>query len=123
MALLHQIKRVDLGDGEWVDVRPLSVRALREMRKAVGEIEERPGETKEEAQGFELTRLALEATIVAWSDDDPVTPENIGELPYKVTFDIANAIGLGEEERPLPSGSGSTDISEESREESSQTNG
>jgi hypothetical protein len=41
-----------------------------------------------------------------------VTPENIGELPYELTFTIAAEIGLGEKERPLATGPASTDTSE-----------
>ena len=112
MGLLNQKKRVDLPDGEWVDVRPLSIGALRQMRQAVASIEPAEGEEKEEAQGFELTRLALEMCIVAWSDEAPVTPENIKELPYELTFQIAAAVGIGEKERPLPSGPSSDATSE-----------
>lgn len=123
MALLHKTKRVDLGDGEWVDVRPMSVKEMREMRLKVAGIAHNEVETKEEAQGYELTRLALLATIVAWSDDDPVNAENIDRLPFSVTLQIANALGLGEEERPLPSGAPSPASSEASTEEESQPNG
>jgi hypothetical protein len=122
MGLLNQIKRVDLGDGEWADVRPLSVGQLREMRIAVATITPQEGEEKDEAMGFELSRMALEATIVAWSDEEPVTPENISRLPYKVTFIINSAIGLGDDEVPLETGSPSTSTSVD-LEEKSQTIG
>jgi len=113
MGLLNQKKRVDLEDNEWVDVRPLSIGALREMRRKAASIEPVEGEEKEEAQGFALTQMALEACIVAWSDEAPVTPDNISELPYEMTFEIAAAVGIGEKERPLPSGSSLADTSEE----------
>lgn len=109
MSLLNQTKRVEFDGSEWVEVRPLSIGALRAMRQAVAAIEPAPGEEKEEAQGFELSKLALEACIVAWSDPEPVTPENIAKLPYTMTFQITAAIGLGEQEVPLPSGPSSTD--------------
>ena len=109
MGLLDQTKRVDLDGGEWVEVRPLSIGALRAMRQAVAAIQPSPGEEKEEAQGYELSKLALEACIVAWSDAAPVTPENIAELPYTLMFKITAAIGLGEQEAPLSTGPTSTD--------------
>lgn len=111
MGLLDQLKRVELEGGQWVDVRPLSVSALREMRRAVALMEPQPGEEPAETQGFELTRMALEACVAAWSDDAEVTPENIGRLPYQVSIAVAQGLGLGEKERPLPSGLPSTDSS------------
>jgi len=109
MGLLNQTKRVELDGGEWVEVRPLSIGALRAMRQAAARVEVPPGEEKDEAQGFELSKLALEACIVAWSDAAPVTPENIAELPYTLMFKITAAIGLGEQEAPLSTGPTSTD--------------
>lgn len=108
MALLDQTKRVELDGGEWVDVRQLSVGALRTMRRTVAQMTVQPGEDEAEVQGFELTRLALEACIVAWSDPAPVTPENIDKLPYKVIFDLTRAVGLGEDNPPLSTGPTST---------------
>jgi hypothetical protein len=113
MGLLNQRKRVDLGDGEWVEVRPLSLEVLRTMRQKVAGVEPAPGEEKEEVQGFALTQMALEACIVAWSDEAPVTPDNIKQLPYEMTFTIAGEVGVGEKQRPLPTGSPSSDTSEE----------
>lgn len=109
MGLLNQTRRVELDGGEWVEVKPLSIGALRAMRQAAAKVEVPPGEEKDEAQGFELSRLALESCIVGWSDEAPVTPENISELPYNIVFKIAAAIGLGEQERPLPTGPSSTE--------------
>ena len=112
MSLLNQTKRVELEGGEWVDVRPLSIGALRAMRQKVSQVAVAEGEDAEEAQGFELSKLALEACIVAWSDELPVNAENIQKLPYKIMFDLTAAIGLGDSEVPLPSGPSSTAISE-----------
>lgn len=109
MGLLNQTKRVDLGDGEWVDVRPLSIGALRTMRQRAASVVVPEGEEKDEAQGFELSKLALQECIVAWSDDAPVTPDNIEKLPYTLMFKITAAIGLGEPEAPLPTGPTSTE--------------
>jgi len=111
MGLLNRTKRVELEDGEWIDVKPLSIGGLRAMRQAAAKVEVPPGEEKDEAQGFELSRLALESCIVAWSDDAPVTPTNIAELPYQLMFKITAAIGLGEPEAPLATGPTSTESS------------
>jgi len=113
MGLLNQKKRVNLDEGEWVDVRPLSLAALRRLRSEVASVQPSgEDESREEAQGFAMTQSALEQCIVAWSDEAPVNPENIGQLPYELTFKIAAAIGLGEAERPLATGPASTDTSE-----------
>jgi hypothetical protein len=113
MGLLNQKKRVNLGEGEWVDVRPLSLAALRRLRSEVAGVQaSNDEESREEAQGFAMTQKALELCIVAWSDEAPVNAENIGELPYELTFTIAAEIGLGEKERPLATGPSSTDTSE-----------
>lgn len=113
MGLLNVRKRVELPEGEWVEVRPLSLGALRRLRSEVANIKATgEGESQEEAQGFALTQKALEECIVAWSDEAPVSPENIGMLPYELTFTIAASVGLGDKEVPLPSGESSTAISE-----------
>jgi hypothetical protein len=113
MGLLNQTKRIQLDGGEWVDVRPLSLVALRRLRAEVASVKpDGDDQSLEEAQGFALTQAALENCIVAWSDEAPVNPENIAQLPYEMTFDIAAAVGLGERDRPLPSGPPSTDTSE-----------
>lgn len=108
--LLDGTTRVILGsDDQWVDVKPLTVDELRSMRAVGFAAEMLPGEEKLEAQGFEVTKAALNKCITAWSDDAPVSPENIARLPYKMTLKIAQAVGLGDEEVPLEDGSASTE--------------
>lgn len=109
MSLLDQTTRADLGDGEWVELRSLSVGELRQMKAEALAITPLEGEETVEAQGYELTQMALEKCIVSWSDPSEPTPENIARLPYKITMKIADAIGLGGEEVPLADGSPSTD--------------
>ena len=109
MGLLHQTRRIDLGDGEWAEVRPLSVKALRALRQRASTVEAGPGESESEAQGYELTRLVLEATVVGWSDEAEVTPDNIALLPYSAAFKLSRAV-LGDEATPLQDGSPSTAI-------------
>jgi len=104
VSLLSQTKRIELEGGDWVEVRPLTVGELRTMRRAVASVEPALGEEKDEAQGFELSKLALEACIVAWSDPEPVSPENIEKLPYDISFKLTEAIGLGGSDLPLASG-------------------
>jgi len=112
MSLLNQTKRVDIqnddGSKDWIDVRSLSIGGLREMRREAAKVQAGEGEDADEVQGFELSRLALESCIVGWSDEAPVTPENIDKLPYQVMFEITAAIGLGEVPVPLENGPSST---------------
>lgn len=107
MGLLDDTTRVYLygpDSKDWVDVRQLSIGELRTFRQRVYGIEPEPGEGKEEAQGYELSRLVLEACIAGWSDEAPVTPQNIARLPYKFTFKITSAAGLGGDEEAVGDG-------------------
>ena len=126
MALLSQIKRVELGDNEWVDVKKLSVGELRRMRaeaKKAGEgVDDK--DDRNEAEGERLSDIALEASIKGWSDDSPITPETIRNIPYDAVPAILEALGLGaDKEAPLPSGPPSTDSLPEKPEEESPTSG
>jgi len=112
MGLIDRTTRVTFsGDGDdWVDVRPLSLGELRSFRQASGLVEPGAGEEPLEAQGYEFSRLVLETCIVAWSDDAPVTPENIQKLPYEFTFKLTAAAGIrGDQDAPLTDGSSSSD--------------
>jgi hypothetical protein len=124
MALLSQIKRVDLGDGEWVDVKKLSVGEIRRMRSESRNVVPEPGEDKDEAEGKALSDIALQAAIKGWSDPTPINPESVSDLPYDCVPKILDALGLGsDKETPLPTGSPSSDTSQETSEEASPTNG
>jgi len=110
MSLTKKTKRIYLDSSreDWVDVRSLSIGELREFRQAVAKVEPLAGEEQTEAQGYELSRLVLEHCIVAWSDEEPVTPEHIARLPYAFTFRLTEAAGLTDkrdEDIPLESGS------------------
>lgn len=112
MGLIDRTTRVTFdGDGnDWVDVRPLSLGELRAFRQAAGAVEPGLGEEKLEAQGYEFSKLVLDACVVAWSDDAPVSPENIQKLPYEFTFKLTAAAGIrGEQESPLADGSSLSD--------------
>jgi hypothetical protein len=124
MALLSQIKRVDLGDGEWVDVKKLSVGEIRKMRSESRLVVPEEGEEKDEAEGKRLSDIALNAAIKRWSDETPITAETISDIPYDAVPKILDALGLGSgDEAPLPTGPPSTDSSSKSQEEASPTSG
>jgi hypothetical protein len=114
MGLRDHRTRVYLDESnkdEWVEVRPLRIGELKEFRRTSAQMQAEGGMGEEEIQGYELSRLVLEACVVAWSDDDEPTPETIAELPYKMTFKLTKAAGLGSdesEETPLPDGSPSS---------------
>lgn len=113
MGFLERPLRIDLGDGEWIDVRRLTSDEFREMQKTAALAEpEFEGDDKETAGNFTLLREMREL-IVAWSDEAPVTPENIARLPFDVNTKLAAGIGGGAESVPLPTGSPSTDSSTE----------
>lgn len=75
--------RIDLGDGEWVEVRKYMT--LADQQALIDQVTE--AETRTDGTGrirfsvAKATRVLLELMIVAWSDPDAVTPENIGRLP------------------------------------------
>ena len=115
MGLRDHRTRVYLDESnqdEWVEVRPLRIGELKQFRKQSAEMQAEGGMDAEEIQGYELSRLVLEACVVGWSDPDEPTPATIAELPYKMTFKLTRAAGLGSddsEEAPLAGGSTSSD--------------
>jgi hypothetical protein len=88
--------RIDLGDGEWVDVRrhiTTGDRAHINSRAMVI-----AADMAMDGQGTRTARMTidpglwglalLERMIVAWSDPARVTPENIGRLPEETADKI-----------------------------------
>jgi hypothetical protein len=123
-ALKRVVFRNEDGSEDWVDMRPLSADAYRHLRSKSSAAVPMEGEDETEAQGFAIQYEALCQCIAGWSDDLPVTPENVRALPLDVTLELQKALGLGgREDAPLPSGSPSTATSEASEEESSPTSG
>jgi hypothetical protein len=111
MGNLTRVKRVDTGDGDWIDLRPLSVEEARAMQKAAREAKVEDGESQDEAAGYALL-AAVRERIVAWSDDVPVSPENVVRLPVDLNTQIMHAL-LEVSDLPLLTGSPSTDTSTE----------
>ncbi len=111
MGILDRVTRVDVGGGDWIDVRPFSVEELRELQREAREVVPEEGQDSGEAQGFALYAKARER-IVAWSDTAELTPENTARIPIEVNSAILKSlIGVGD--LPLASGSPSTATSEE----------
>ena len=79
MSLLveRRTERIDLGDGDWVEVRvSLSTKEALLVQELQG---------KSLSEG---TFGILELLLVAWSDEAPLTRENIEELKPKKTEEI-----------------------------------
>jgi hypothetical protein len=90
-------ERIDLGDGDWVEVRlKLSVK----QSFAVAELDEKDAEEK--------TLGLLSILIVAWSDPGPITPEAISELDAEVAEKIMSRFTAIQPARPKASSSRST---------------
>jgi len=116
MGILDRTKRVDLGGGEWADIRPLSVAEGRALDVKARKVRPEDGESETEAQIYFRLAVARER-IVAWSDEAPVTPKNTARLSIELNERIWNALINEDDELPLPTGSPSTVTSEESAEE------
>lgn len=113
MGFLDVPLRIDVGGGEWIEVRRLSAAEFRAIQKASTKAKpEFDGDEAETAQNFEFMRLIRER-IIAWSDPAPVTPENIERLPIDMNTKLMKGIGAAGADVPLPSGSPSTDSSTE----------
>lgn len=108
MGNFNRVRRVKTGPEDWIDVRPLSIAESREFDKKVRKV----AGDDEKAANLRLD-LALER-IVAWSDDEAVTPEQARCLPIDTVWRLyAVLVGLEDAEVPLTSGSDSTATSEE----------
>ena len=108
MAFLDKPRRVFIGDGEWIDVLPLSVEEARVLQKKARASKASDGESKDEVTGYELL-AAIRSRIVAWSDPAEVTPENTARLSIELNTRLMKEL-LEPEELPLASGSPSTAI-------------
>jgi hypothetical protein len=113
MGFLDKPLRVDIGEGEWIDVRRIAASEFREMQKTAAKAKPQfDGDDAETAGNFEMLRLIRER-IVAWSDPAEVTPENIDRLPIDINATLAKGIGAGSADVPLPNGSPSIATSTE----------
>lgn len=115
MGILDRVKRVDLGGGDWIEVRPLSVGEGRAFDAACRELKAADGESQEETVSYAQLELARER-IVAWSDEAPVTPENTARLSIELNRRVWFALLSEDDDLPLLIGSPSTGTSEASPE-------
>ena len=107
MGILNRIKRIDVGDGDWIDVHPLSVEEVRTMQRSARAAKVASGEEKDEAEGFFMLAAARKR-IVGWSDEAKVTPENVDKISVDMNSQVLRAL-VEVAELPLTSGSASTD--------------
>jgi hypothetical protein len=106
MGFLDLPLRVKLPDDEWIDVKRVSAAEFRVMQEDAAKAEpEFEGDNKEAAENFYILKQVREL-IVAWSDEAPLTPENLERLPLDINTMLAQNIGAGASGMvPLPSGS------------------
>lgn len=104
MGFLDKPMRIDVGEDEWIDVKRISSTEFRQMQAEAAKAEpEFEGDDKETAENFQILR-AIRERIVAWSDDAPVTPENLERLPLDINTRLVQQIGVGVSGAvPLPS--------------------
>ena len=95
MGFLDLPLHVEVDKGEWIDIKRVSATEFREMQaeaaKAKPEFE---GDDKDTAENFWILK-AVRALIVAWSDEAPLTPENIERLPLDINTLLVRQIGAG----------------------------
>ena len=103
MAILNRVKRVDLGDGDWIELRPLDCGEAQSWQA------EAQSKGEDEGYSYELLEK-VRGRIVSWSDPEPPSPENTARLPIEINAVILHAL-MDVDELPLASGSPSTAIS------------
>lgn len=108
MGILNRVRRVDLGEGDWIDLQPLTSDELEALQKqAIAAVE------NGDANSASFSMLAaIRRRIVAWSEDIPVNAKNVAKLPFEVNTLLVQAL-TGQEEIPLALGSPSTNSSTE----------
>jgi hypothetical protein len=113
VGILDRLNRVNLRDGEWIDVRPFTVEEAEIIDKKAGKLKTEDGGLDYAARTYFFMKTAR-AQIVAWSDPADCTPENTDKLPSDVNHLVWDCLTSGEsDELPLPTGSPSTDTSTE----------
>ena len=106
MGFLDLPMRVKLPDDEWIDIKRVSASEFRVMQEEAAKVEpEFVGDAKEAAENFHILKQ-VRNLIVAWSDEAPLTPENIERLPLDINTMLAQQLGAGASGMiPLPTGS------------------
>jgi len=107
MGILNRVKRVDVGDGDWIDVRVLSVEEVRTMQRNARATKAVGGEEKPESEGFAMLAAARKR-IVGWSDEAKVTPANVDQISVDMNTKVLQAL-VEVASPPLATGSASTD--------------
>lgn len=101
----------------WVEVRPLSPKLMHTISLEAGRISREAMQADEfdtEAYGYAETNLILRESIVDWSYDAPVSPENIEDMDLETSgFLKMNILTGGAAEVPLPTTSPSSESSGE----------
>lgn len=115
MGILDRLHRVDLGGGDWIDVKPLSAEDARALDVKARAVKAKGGESESAAATYFYLAIARER-IMAWSDAAPVTPENTAKVSAAINHRLWDALTEVQSDLPLPTGSDSTATSEASQE-------
>lgn len=95
MGFLDLPLRVKVDEDEWIDIKRISAKEFREMQKAAAKAKpEFDGDDKDTAENFWILK-AVRELIVAWSDEAPLTPENIERLPLDINTLLVRQLGTG----------------------------
>lgn len=95
MGFLDLPLRVELPDDEWIDMKRVSANEFRKMQEEAAKAEpEFEGDDKETAENFHILKQ-VRGLIIAWSDEAPLTPENIERLPVEINTLLVQQIGAG----------------------------
>jgi len=95
MGFLDLPMRVELPNDEWIDVKRISAAEFRTLQEEAAKAEpEFEGDDKDTAENFQILK-AIRSRILAWSDEAPVTPENIERLPLDINTLLVQQIGSG----------------------------
>ena len=95
MGFLDLPLRVEVSGGEWIDVKRISASEFRAMQAEAAKAQpEFKGDDKDTAENFWILK-AVRELIIAWSDEAPVTPENIERLPLDINTLLVRQIGAG----------------------------
>lgn len=104
MGFLDLPMRIEVDKDEWVDVKRISANEFRKLQEEAAKAEpEFEGDDKDTAENFKILK-DIRSLIVAWSDEAPVTPENIERLPLDINNTLVRQLGVGVSGMiPLPS--------------------
>ena len=95
MGFLDTPQRIDVGGDEWIDIKRISADEFRALQEEASKVKPAfEGDDQDTAENFEILR-AIRERIVAWSDDAPVTPENIKRLPVDINTILVQGIMQG----------------------------